>query len=59
MVSAELWVKQRNLTLPGGRETLIYLLGRSLKETLPSELLAYLAENLQVLRPRPYQEILN
>lgn len=46
MLSAELWAQERNLQLPGGRETLIYLFCRSFKETLPSELLVYLIENL-------------
>lgn len=60
MVSAEIWAQQRNLSLHGGRETLIYLLGRALKEALPSELLAFLAENLPQLRAKPpAQDLLN
>ena len=51
--SAELWAQERNVSLSGGRETLIYLLGRSLRETLPAELLVYLAENLYKIRGTP------
>jgi len=49
MLSAELWAQERNLQLPGGRETLIYLLGRAFRENLPSELLVYLTENLHTV----------
>lgn len=61
MVSAEIWAQQRNLTLPGGRETLIYLLGRALKEALPVELLTFLAENMHRLRgtKAPSQDLPN
>lgn len=61
MVSAEIWAQQRNLTLPGGRETLIYLLGRALKEALPVELLTFLAENMHHFRRTkvPQQDSMN
>lgn len=46
MATAEHWTQERNLSLLCKRELLIYLLGRLNRETLPQDLLVFLAENL-------------